>query len=179
MADPFVGEIRIFAGNYAPRDWHFCDGSLLQIANYQALFAVLGTTYGGDGRTTLGLPNLSGRAPMHPGNGPGLTSRRLGEKSGSETVTLTASNMPSHTHDAVAVTGNPNFGKPDDDAANAALSFATGGNNIYKDSTTHVSMYDKILAETGSSSPTAINKMQPFLAINFIICLVGLFPSRG
>ncbi len=179
MADPFVGEIRIFAGTFAPRNWHFCDGSLLQVANYTELFSILGTIYGGDGRTTFGLPNLSGRAPMHPGTGPGLTRRTLGERSGSETVTLSASNMPTHTHDAVAVTGSPNFGKPDDDAANAALSLATGGNKIYNDGTNLVDMYSNIFSETGSSSPNAINKMQPFLALNFIICLVGLYPSRG
>ena len=98
MSDPFVAEIKIFAGNFAPRGWAFCNGQLLPIAQNTALFSLIGTTYGGDGRTTTALPNMEDRAPMHPGNGPGLTNRRLGERGGVETVTLSASNMPAHAH---------------------------------------------------------------------------------
>ena len=98
MSEPFIAEIRIFAGNFAPRNWAFCDGQLLPIAQNTALFSLIGTTYGGDGRTTTALPNLKGRVPMHPGRGPGLTERRLGQRGGTETITLAQSQMPNHTH---------------------------------------------------------------------------------
>ena len=98
MSEPFVAEIRIFAGNFAPRGWAFCDGQLLPISQNTALFSIIGTTYGGDGRSTTALPNMKGRTPMHPGRGPGLTSRRLGQRGGAEYVTLAESQMPSHTH---------------------------------------------------------------------------------
>ena len=98
MSEPFIAEIRIFGGNFAPRSWAFCDGQLLPIAQNTALFSLIGTTYGGDGRTTTGLPNLQGRAPMHPGRGPGLTSRRLGQNGGQETATLGEAQMPNHSH---------------------------------------------------------------------------------
>jgi microcystin-dependent protein len=100
MSEPFIAEIRIFAGNFAPRSWAFCNGQLLPIAQNTALFSLVGTTYGGDGRTTFGLPNLQGRAPMHPGRGPGLTDRRLGQSSGVETVSVTEAQMASHSHTA-------------------------------------------------------------------------------
>ena len=100
MSEPFIAEIKIFAGNFAPRGWAFCSGQLLQIAENTALFSLVGTTYGGDGRTTFGLPDLQGRAPMHPGSGPGLSSYRLGPKTGAETVTLSDNQMPSHSHKA-------------------------------------------------------------------------------
>ena len=98
MSEPFIAEIRIFAGNFAPRSWAFCNGQLLPIAQNTALFSLIGTTYGGDGRTTTALPNLQGKAPMHPGRGPGLTVRQLGQTGGSETVSLTEAQMPSHNH---------------------------------------------------------------------------------
>ncbi|KZY95593.1 phage tail protein, partial [Oleibacter sp. HI0075] len=98
MSEPFIGEIRIFGCNFAPRGWAFCQGQLLPIAQNTALFSILGTTYGGDGRTTLALPDLQGRAPMHPGRGPGLTARRLGEKTGVDEVTLTEAELPNHKH---------------------------------------------------------------------------------
>ncbi|MBD3756388.1 MAG: phage tail protein, partial [Gammaproteobacteria bacterium] len=98
MSEPFVGEIRMFAGNFAPRGWAFCDGQLLAVSQNDALFSLLGTIYGGDGRTTFGLPDMRGRIPVHQGSGPGLSPRRLGSKSGAETETLTVNQMPSHTH---------------------------------------------------------------------------------
>ena len=112
MSEPFLAEIRIFAGNFAPRNWAFCNGQLLPIAQNTALFSLIGTTYGGDGRTTTALPNLQGRAPMHPGNGPGLTPRRLGESGGTETITLTESQMPNHQHSAVGSSGKSKEQKP-------------------------------------------------------------------
>ena len=105
MSDPFIAEIRIFAGNFAPRGWAFCDGQLLSIAQNTALFSLVGTTYGGDGRTTFGLPGLQGRAPMHSGNGPGLTQRRIGQNGGVPNVTLTSAQIPSHTHEAKGASG--------------------------------------------------------------------------
>ena len=103
MSEPFVAEIRIFAGTFAPRGWAFCNGQLLPIAQNTALFSLIGTVYGGDGRSTTALPNLQGRAPMHPGTGPGLTTRRLGQSAGAETVALTAAHTPSHTHSMKAL----------------------------------------------------------------------------
>ena len=170
MSEPFVAEIRIFAGNFAPRGWAFCNGQLLPIAQNTALFSLIGTTYGGDGRTTTGLPNLKGRAPMHPGRGPGLTDRRLGEKSGVESVTLTEAQMASHTHSMQA---SAEVGELQSPAANRALarsaSYASEGNMT--------PMADDTLESTGGSA--AHNNMQPFLTLNFIIALVGLYPSRS
>ena len=107
MSEPFIAEIRIFAGNFAPRSWAFCDGQLLPISQNTALFSLIGTVYGGDGRSTTALPNMMGRAPMHPGRGPGLTSRRLGQRGGVEMVTLSEAQMPDHTHTLRAVGSDP------------------------------------------------------------------------
>jgi len=104
MSEPFVGEIRMFAGNFAPRGWAFCDGQLLAVSQNDALFSLLGTIYGGDGRTTFGLPDMRGRTPLHAGQGPGLSNRRLGAKAGAENVTLTVNQLPSHRHDWQATT---------------------------------------------------------------------------
>ena len=112
MSEPFVAEIRIFAGNFAPRSWAFCNGQLLPVSQNTALFSLIGTTYGGDGRTTTALPNLKGRAPMHPGRGPGLTSRRLGQRGGAEMITLSEAQMPSHTHSANASNDAATFNDP-------------------------------------------------------------------
>jgi len=101
MSEPFIAEIRIFAGDFAPRGWAFCDGQLLPVAQNTALFSLIGTTYGGDGRTTTALPNMQGRSPMHPGRGPGLTAKRLGQRGGVEAVTLSEAQIPSHSHTLV------------------------------------------------------------------------------
>jgi microcystin-dependent protein len=175
MSEPFIAEIRIFAGNFAPRGWAFCDGQLLPISQNTALFSLIGTTYGGDGRTTTALPNLQGRAPMHPGRGPGLTARRLGEKVGVETVTLSEAQIPSHGHTAradttVAATSTPN---------NTTALARSGAGQAYQTDTTSnlVDMASQTLSTTGGSQSHA--NMQPFLALNFIIALVGLYPSRS
>lgn len=172
MSEPFVAEIRIFAGNFAPRGWAFCNGQLLPVSQNTALFSLIGTTYGGDGRSTTALPNLKGRAPMHPGRGPGLTSRRLGQRGGSEMVTLTEAQMPNHTHTATASSEPASTNVP----ANNYLARTTGrGSNLYKTSGTQVSM-----ASAGNAGGSqAHNNMQPFIVMNFIIALVGLYPSRG
>ena len=122
MSEPFIAEIRIFAGNFAPRGWSFCDGQLLPISQNTALFSLIGTTYGGDGRSTTALPNLEGRAPMHPGRGPGLTARRLGQTVGTETVPLSEAQIPRHTH-TLRGTTTTSAAAPLDDQSSLATSF--------------------------------------------------------
>lgn len=173
MSEPFVAEIRIFAGNFAPRGWAFCNGQLLPIAQNTALFSLIGTTYGGDGRTTTALPNLEGRAPMHPGRGPGLTSKRLGERGGVEMVTLSEAQMPNHTHTIFGQDGVANTNDP----AGTVWSRPFGGPVAYATPGTTVAMAEQATNNTGGSQ--AHNNMQPYLTMNFIIALVGLYPSRS
>jgi microcystin-dependent protein len=177
MSDPFIAEIKIFAGNFAPRGWALCNGQLLPIAQNTALFSLVGTTYGGDGRTTFGLPNLQGRLPVHPGTGPGLTNRRLGESGGSEDVTLSTANLPNHSHtvalDLKASSGAANTSDPRGNALAAA--------SIYKSGTPGVDMDPRSIADATSNSGggQAHENMPPYLTLNFIIALTGLFPSRS
>ena len=174
MSDPFLAEIRIFAPNFAPRGWAFCNGQLLPIAQNTALFSIIGTTYGGDGRTTFALPNLQGRAPMHPGDGPGLSSRSLGEKSGSETVTLTEAQMAPHNHQLKAASDSADLNSP---GPNRTLARSSGGFAYQQDTTNNlVDLAGEALTQVGGGQ--AHNNMQPYLALNFIIALNGLFPSR-
>jgi len=176
MSEPFTAEIRIFAGNFAPRGWAFCDGQLLPISQNTALFSLIGTTYGGDGRSTTALPNLQGRAPMHPGRGPGLTSRRLGQRGGVEMVTLSEAQMPNHTHTLRAA--NIPFGALQAPTNQRTYNRSSGG-NLYQTNTSSnlVAMADQALPNAGGSQ--AHNNMQPYLTMNFIIALVGLYPSRS
>ncbi len=176
MSEPFIAEIRIFAGNFAPRSWAFCDGQLLPIAQNTALFSLIGTTYGGDGRTTTALPNLQGRAPMHPGRGPGLTSRRLGEKVGVETVTLSEAQIPSHSHTVRGTTGGAAVINP---LTNQSAFARSAGGQAYHNATSSnlVDLASETLSTTGGGQ--AHTNVQPFLAINFIIALQGLYPSRS
>ncbi|MGA1790014.1 MAG: phage tail protein [bacterium] len=170
MSEPFIAEIRIFAGNFAPRNWAFCNGQLLPIAQHTALFSLIGTTYGGDGRTTTALPNLQGRAPMHPGRGPGLTDRRLGQKGGVETVTLTEAQMPQHTHTLQAT-------EEEVDRRDPQNRFLAEGEQVYGPATNLGNMADGALTSNGGSQQH--NNMQPYIAVNFIIALTGIFPSRS
>jgi microcystin-dependent protein len=173
MSEPFIAEIRIFAGNFAPRSWAFCNGQLLPIAQNTALFSLVGTTYGGDGRTTFGLPNLQGRAPMHPGRGPGLTDRRLGQSSGVETVSVTEAQMASHSHTA---RGSENTAVASAPANNYVARGGGRGVNSYLNADTSVGA-SKELLPTGGGQPH--NNMQPYLAMYFIIALQGEYPSRS
>ncbi|NND33139.1 MAG: phage tail protein [Saprospiraceae bacterium] len=172
MSEPFLAEVRIFAGNFAPRGWAFCNGQLLPIAQNTALFSLIGTTYGGDGRTTTALPNIKGRAVMHPGRGPGLTARRLGQKGGAEHITLTEAQMPSHKHTVMAASAPAEQSEP----MGNDLARSVGG-TIYGNSTTLVDMAPQSLTNSGGSLQH--NNMQPYLTMNFIIALVGLYPSRA
>jgi microcystin-dependent protein len=173
MADPFIGEVRIWALNFAPRGWAFCNGQLLQISQNTALFSIIGTTYGGDGRTTLGLPNLQGRAPMHAGQGPGLTNRRLGESGGVETVTLTQAQVTGHTH---AMRANPNPAEAPGPGGNA-FARAVGGAPYAAPGTTVSLATEALPSSVGGGQQH--NNMQPYLALTFVIAVVGIFPSRN
>jgi microcystin-dependent protein len=173
MADPFVAEIRIFPFNFAPKGWAWCDGQLLPLSQNTALFSLLGTTYGGDGKSNFALPDLQGRAPAHPGNGPGLSPRGLGESSGSQTVTLQESEIPAHTHSVSASNGPANLQAP---AADRVLGRAN--NNVYLDNPANlVAMDPQALAPAGGAQPH--NNMQPFLTFYFNIALQGVFPPRS
>ena len=171
MSEPFVGEIRMFAGNFAPRGWAFCDGQLLAVSQNDALFSLLGTIYGGDGRTTFGLPDMRGRVPIHAGSGPGLSPRRLGAKAGSENETLTVNQLPSHTHRQQATASNATSRDP----VGAALANA-GFGDVYTDDLGDVNMSSGSIELTGGSR--SHTNLQPFLCVNFIIALAGIYPSR-
>jgi len=175
MADPFVAEIRIFPFNFAPRGWAWCDGQLLPLSQNTALFSLLGTTYGGNGKSNFALPDLQGRAPMHPGQGPGLSLHDLGETGGSETVTLLESEIPAHSH-AARVVGTD---QGDLQGPTPTRSFAKSGRGFaYVASTApNVSMAPEALPPAGGDQPH--NNMQPYLALNFIIALQGIFPPRS
>ncbi|PCJ07441.1 MAG: phage tail protein [Rhodobacteraceae bacterium] len=171
MSDtPFIGEIIMFGGNFAPRDWALCDGQLLAITSNSALYSILGTTYGGDGRNTFGLPDLRGRVPMHAGSGPGLTSRPLGQTGGEQTVTLGITQIPPHTHKPRATDQQANEQLP------GAHVMGDDGNAIpiYSNTPT-TEMQDTTSAGGGQ----AHDNMQPYQVVNFIIALQGTYPSRS
>lgn len=171
MSEPFVGEVRMFAGNFAPRGWAFCDGQLLAVSQNDALFSLLGTIYGGDGRTTFGLPDLRGRIPIHAGTGPGLSPRRLGAKSGEEKVTLTVNQMPSHGHRLQVSTNNG----PEPNPAGNVLAGSTLV-EAYADETPFTNLASSSITNVGGSR--SHTNLMPFLCVNFIIALVGIYPSR-
>jgi microcystin-dependent protein len=175
MADPFVAEIRIFPFNFAPTGWAFCNGQLMPISQNTALFSLLGTTYGGDGRSTFALPDMQGNAPMHPGQGPGLSLHDLGEMSGSQNITLLDSEMPVHTH-SVQGKGSPppaNAGLPDPSVVIARSS----GGTAYTAPANLGAMSFNAIGVSGSSFPH--NNMMPFLTLSFCIALQGVFPPRS
>ena len=170
MADPFIAEIRILPTNFAPKGWAFCDGQILPISQNTALFSLLGTTYGGDGKSNFALPSLQGRAPMHPGQGPGLTLHDLGEAGGEETVTLTQAQMPNHTHPLMADSGLPTTGNP-----TGAVLASPAALRKYSAALDLEPMAP--VASTGGGQ--AHNNMQPYLTLSFCIALQGVFPPRG
>ena len=170
--DPFIGEIRMFAGNFAPRGWALCNGQILSIAQNTALFTILGTTYGGNGQTTFALPDLRGRFPMHGGQGLGLTNRTLGEQGGDESRTLSVNEIPNHSHPAwgdstVGLAGGPGGSLP---ARNAAGIPHYGGS-------ANVQLASGLIGATGGSQPHAI--VPPYTVVNFIIALEGIYPSQN
>jgi microcystin-dependent protein len=173
MADPFVAEIRIFPFNFAPKGWAWCGGQLLPLSQNTALFSLLGTTYGGDGKSTFALPDLQGRAPMHPGQGPGLSLHDLGEMGGSKTVTLLQSEIPAHTHTLNASAADATDQTP----AAGYPATGIGGIGMYgSPSVSPTTMNASTLAPAGGDQPH--NNMQPYLTLHFCIALQGVFPPR-
>jgi microcystin-dependent protein len=172
VADPFVAEIRIFPFNFAPRGWAWCDGQLLPLSQNTALFSLLGTTYGGNGKSNFALPDLQGRVPMHPGQGPGLSLHDLGETGGSETVTLLESEIPSHGHSAMGQNSIANR----NDAAGALMARPFGGGLMYGSASGLAPMAPETLTPAGGDQPH--NNMQPYLTFYFCIALQGVFPPR-
>ena len=169
--EPFLGQIIMFGGNFAPRGWALCDGQLLPISQYSALFSILGTTYGGDGRTTFGLPDMRGRVAVHAGRGPGLSDYRLGAKSGVENVTLTEAQVPNHTHRIGAANADG-----DDSDPTTANGFGSSSNDLYVESPSAQMPAGIMTSSGGGQSHTNI---QPNQVVNFIIALQGTFPSRS
>ena len=183
MAEPFISEIRMFGGNFAPVGFAFCEGQLLPIAQYEALFSLIGTIYGGDGQVTFGLPDLRGRLPMHKGQGPGLTPHTEGELSGAENVTMIQANLPPHQH-SLNATGNPGAlaggGSGDTPAGNLFAGSATDENYSPVANANGVMAPMQVTGTTGpvgGGQPLSIT--QPFLTVSFIIALEGIYPSRN
>lgn len=172
MADPFVAEIRIFPFNFAPKGWAWCDGQLLPISQNTALFSLLGTTYGGNGKSNFALPDLQGRAPMHPGQGPGLSLHDLGETGGSETVTLLESELPSHSHSYRASASDAINQSPVGELLASGI-----GVGMYASPGPSTQLSPSALTPAGGDQPH--NNMQPYLTCYFCIALQGVFPPRG
>ncbi len=182
MSQPFIGEIKMFAGNFAPRGYAFCNGQLLSIAQNTALFSILGTTYGGNGQTTFGLPNLQGRFPMHWGSGPGLTPRQLGETGGIERVTLLTSQLPAHVH-GINLSINPPCSNlaGNSDVPTGNVPAASGQAENFRTPPGNAAMAPiPIAGNTGAAgNNTPVEIINPFQCVSFIIALQGIFPSRN
>lgn len=176
--EPFIGQIQMFGFNFAPRGWAQCNGQLLSIAQNTALFSLLGTIYGGDGRTTFGLPDLRGRVPMHYENGPGLSPRRIGEKAGTENVTLTENQLPSHNHTATANAVVP-AGNSNDAAGNFWADDAGVSSGTYHTGPANATMNANAVQVGNAGGGQSHTNVQPFLCVNFCIALTGIFPSRN
>lgn len=197
MSESFIGQISLFANNYAPRSWAYCDGQLIAISQNNALFSILGTIYGGDGRTTFALPDLQGRVALHAGRGPGLTDRRLGQKGGGNSVTLTTTQMPSHSHQATLESGSsamPATTVPGTTTVPGGNIPATADIEVRGGGQTTGNIYAPAAAADSNLSPAAVsgtvtiahdggsqahNNMQPFIGISYVICMFGIYPSRN
>lgn len=172
MSEPFVGEIRMFAGTFAPQGWALCDGQLLAISENDALFSLIGTTYGGDGQTTFALPDMRGRIPLHAGSGPGLSPRQQGSRGGAESVTLTASHLPSHSHEPLRAT----TARGDQASAQGNVPAASPSMSMYLEDPPAVSLNTQSVTATGGSQ--SHSNLMPFTCLNFIISLFGIYPSQ-
>jgi microcystin-dependent protein len=172
--DPFVAEIRIYPFNFAPKGWAFCDGQILPLSQNTALFSLLGTTYGGDGKSNFALPNMQGNAPMHPGQGPGLSDHFLGETGGSDTVTLLESEMPAHSHNFGASVRDGTARSPGGQLVAKGV-----GVNMYAPAASAplVQFSTNVITPAGGGQPH--NNMMPYLTLNFCIAMQGVFPPRG
>lgn len=179
--DPFAGEIRLFAGTFAPINWHFCDGSLLNISQYQLLFALVGFTWGGDGHSTFGIPDLRGRIPVGSGQGVGLTLRTLAQTGGTSSVQITESNLPAHTHTLYASNAQANsatvgvgqgLAQPVTTASNKVVRYSPPAANPTQQN------FDPASISTAYGSSYSHSNVMPYLAIQYIICLNGLYPNR-
>jgi len=171
--EPFLGEIKMFAGTFAPNGWAKCEGQILSISQNSALFSLLGTTYGGDGQTTFALPDLRGRAPIHSGQGPGLSGYSLGQQGGTESTTLTVNNLPAHNHTINGIVEDGNSASP-------TGNFPAGTKLLdpeYSNSGTVTPMNASMVGNTGNSNP--INNMQPYLTVTYIIALEGIYPTQN
>lgn len=172
MATPYIGEIRMFAGNFAPYGWFLCQGQILPISQYDVLFNLIGTTYGGDGQSTFALPDLRSRAPLHVGQGQGTSNYTIGQNGGVESVTLAANQIPVHNHSINVNDAQGNNGK----AGGNVLATTSGNTNVYSTNAPAEAMNSGALTNTGGSQPH--DNVQPYLAINFIIAWTGLYPSQ-
>ncbi len=172
MADPFIGEIRMFAGTFAPQGWALCQGQLLAISENDALFSLLGTIYGGDGQTTFALPDLRGRIPIHYGSGPGLSAHPIGSKAGSEQVTLTVAQLPSHTHDPQNATNSAGTTPAPVGGVPAVAPVSAYGGPADTD------LGAPVTSTAAAGNGQAHQNLMPYLCVNFIIALAGVYPSR-
>lgn len=175
MSSYFLGQIQPFGFDFAPVGWAFCDGQIIPINQNPALFALIGTTYGGDGQTTMGLPGLQGRVPLHQGKGPGLSLRVMGESGGQENVTLNSSQIPSHNHQVMANNSPGTSAFPSD---NFLAADSSGSDRIYSSGNSSVTTMDPSMITSAGGSQSH-NNMPPFLAINWCIAMQGIFPSQG
>lgn len=177
--DPFIGQIMMFAGNFAPRGWALCNGQLLPISQNQALFAILGTTYGGNGSTTFALPNLMGRSPVHVGQGAGFSNIQLGQMAGTEMHTISIAEMPNHRHDGSALTLGCNEEDGNSGEAKGRDFGIAGSGTPYNSNGSSNAMATKIAGNTGAAGQgQSFNTRSPYLGVNFVIALEGIFPPR-
>ena len=174
-----IGEIRMFAATFSPRFWAYCNGQLLPIAQNQALFSILGTTYGGNGQTNFALPNMQSRVAVGTGNGPGLSTYQLGQMSGTENNTITAANLPAHTHTIAGVAKMLTTTAPANAPAPGGNYFANDGSTKYKTTGTGTMKPATVAVALGSSGGTPVSNIMPYTGISYIICLQGIFPSRN